>query len=275
MKKHFQNFVYWSGIIFLGIISGFILKFSSAWVEPTDGGNILTPLNTGPLPQSKSGGLLLNVGGAPTGLVVDKGLVGIGTTAPKGALDVTSKTNGFLPPRMTTAERNAILSPEPGLIIFNTDLGKFNGFNGGSWVTIGGETTPSGTIAYFDLSSCPAGWSELTDARGRYIVGKPNGGTIGWSSEVGQALSNMENRPVGQHNHTAWQDPHQHLSYYEWARIQRGNWIENATCCCSWFGWTGSWTGTDWRQPAVHVDNAGSVPGTNAPYIQFLACKKN
>jgi hypothetical protein len=34
--------------------------------------------------------------------------VGIGTTAPKGALDVVSTTQGLLPPRMTEAQMNAI-----------------------------------------------------------------------------------------------------------------------------------------------------------------------
>ena len=48
--------------------------------------------------------------------------VGIGTTTPAASaqLDVSSATKGFLPPRMTTAQRNAITSPADGLIIFNT-----------------------------------------------------------------------------------------------------------------------------------------------------------
>ena len=48
--------------------------------------------------------------------------VGIGTTTPAASaqLDVSSTTKGFLPPRMTTAERNAITAPADGLIIFNT-----------------------------------------------------------------------------------------------------------------------------------------------------------
>src|SRR5688572_20045710 len=39
---------------------------------------------------------------------------------PSAQLDVTSTTKGFLLPRMTTAERNAIANPSPGLMIFNT-----------------------------------------------------------------------------------------------------------------------------------------------------------
>jgi uncharacterized protein (TIGR02145 family) len=37
-------------------------------------------------------------------------------------LDVESTNKGLLPPRMTTAQRNAIASPAEGLMIYNTDL---------------------------------------------------------------------------------------------------------------------------------------------------------
>lgn len=48
-------------------------------------------------------------------------------------LDVKSITKGFLPPRMTTAQRNAIVSPAEGLVIYNTDEKILNVFNGTSW----------------------------------------------------------------------------------------------------------------------------------------------
>jgi len=53
-----------------------------AWQEPTSappGGNVATPLNVGITGQSKEGGLILNTGGAVTGLIIDKGEVCIGT----------------------------------------------------------------------------------------------------------------------------------------------------------------------------------------------------
>lgn len=39
---------------------------------------------------------------------------------------VDSTTKGFLPPRMTTAQRDAITSPAAGLMIYNTTTNKLN-----------------------------------------------------------------------------------------------------------------------------------------------------
>jgi len=59
--------------------------------------------------------------------------VGIGTTSPQGALDVSSTTGAFIVPRMTTAQRDA-LTPVNGMIIYNTTDNKFNFYENGSWV---------------------------------------------------------------------------------------------------------------------------------------------
>jgi len=61
--------------------------------------------------------------------------VGIGTTTPDASsiLDIESTTQGFLTPRMTTAQRIAIASPAEGLMVFDTDEGSFHYFDGTSW----------------------------------------------------------------------------------------------------------------------------------------------
>jgi uncharacterized protein (TIGR02145 family) len=71
------------------------------------------------------------------------GKVGIGTTAPNAsaALDVSSTSKGFLPPRMTTTERDNISDPEPGLIIYNTDMLCINLYNGQYWANMGYDST--------------------------------------------------------------------------------------------------------------------------------------
>ena len=49
-------------------------------------------------------------------------------------LDVQSTTQGFLPPRMTTTERDAIASPAAGLMIYNTDTNTAECWNGSAWM---------------------------------------------------------------------------------------------------------------------------------------------
>ncbi len=53
--------------------------------------------------------------------------VGINTDGsepdPSAGLDVKFNNKGFLPPRMTRVEMNAIDNPAPGLMVFCTDCG--------------------------------------------------------------------------------------------------------------------------------------------------------
>jgi hypothetical protein len=48
-------------------------------------------------------------------------------------LDVKSTTKGLLIPSMTTTQRNVIVSPAEGLIIYNTTTGQINQRQGGAW----------------------------------------------------------------------------------------------------------------------------------------------
>lgn len=69
--------------------------------------------------------------------VQSTGEVGIGTSTPDASakLDVDSTTQGFLSPRMTTTQRDAITSPAAGLMIYNTTANKLNVFTT-TWETI-------------------------------------------------------------------------------------------------------------------------------------------
>ena len=76
--------------------------------------------------------------------------VGIGTSTPQASaqLDVSSTSKGFLPPRMTAAQRSAISSPTNGLLVYQTDYpsGLFY-FNSGVWSSVAVPTHyPSVTI---------------------------------------------------------------------------------------------------------------------------------
>jgi len=49
-------------------------------------------------------------------------------------LEVNSTTQGFLPPRMTTTQKNAIATPAAGLMVYDTTLNQMSYYNGTSWV---------------------------------------------------------------------------------------------------------------------------------------------
>jgi hypothetical protein len=51
-------------------------------------------------------------------------------------LEMVSTTQGFLPPRMTTAQKNAIATPASGLMVYDTDLVRPCFFNGATWITL-------------------------------------------------------------------------------------------------------------------------------------------
>ncbi|HEX8517546.1 MAG TPA: hypothetical protein VF868_15220 [Bacteroidia bacterium] len=59
--------------------------------------------------------------------------VGGGISSASAALSVESTTQGFLLPRMTDTQRNAIASPVAGLMIFNTSDGKPSVYDGTTW----------------------------------------------------------------------------------------------------------------------------------------------
>jgi len=66
--------------------------------------------------------------------------IGIGTTNPHSSaiLDIESTTKGFLLPRLTHVERNNIINPAIGLMIYNSDLKCLNVFNeDDEWTLIG------------------------------------------------------------------------------------------------------------------------------------------
>lgn len=100
-----------------------------------------------------NGGSILIDAGVKSGSGVDgniilggtTGSVGVGTTSVSvsAALDVTSTTKGFLPPRMTAVQASAIASPAEGLMIYVTTTDAtfltkgWWGWDGAAWVKLG------------------------------------------------------------------------------------------------------------------------------------------
>jgi hypothetical protein len=136
---------------------------------------------------------------------------------------------------------------------------------GAQIAAVAARSVPSGAVMFFDLDACPSGWSPFEPARGRYVTGVPVAGTRG--AEVGTALTDQENRPVGQHEHGLDDPGHTHP-------LVRGSGTND-----SFPGGQGEAPGnfsfrTESAVTNISVSAEGEVPGTNAPYVQLLACRK-
>jgi hypothetical protein len=129
---------------------------------------------------------------------------------------------------------------------------------------------PGGAVMYFDLPACPAGWEEYTAGRGRYLVGLNSGGTPG--AAVGTALGNEENRAVGQHSHGVTDPGHAHSVPYDTDMLEN---LGDTIGGTDRVGADNATAATSSAPTGITIDPAGAVAGTNAPYVQLLACRKD
>jgi hypothetical protein len=83
--------------------------------------------------QNATGTVLTSIGANGALSVTNGVVVGPNTINASAILDVQSTTKGFLLPRITTAQRDAISSPATGLQIYNTTTNTNDIFNGVSW----------------------------------------------------------------------------------------------------------------------------------------------
>ena len=85
---------------------------------------------------------------AQTNTFPTTGSAGIGTLTPNASsiMEMVSTTKGLLIPRMTTAQRNAIVTPATGLIIYQTDgtKGLYN-YTGTAWAAV--NSSPNKTLS--------------------------------------------------------------------------------------------------------------------------------
>ena len=75
--------------------------------------------------------------------------VSIGNNKPdaSASLHLTGTTKGFIPNKLTTIQRDAIVTPTAGLVIYNTTDVELQVYNGGAWVSVG--SGGAGGIAYW------------------------------------------------------------------------------------------------------------------------------
>jgi hypothetical protein len=97
------------------IVNGYISNINSAVVQIGGGG-------------TQSQNVYFNgLGTGSTGF-------GISTINASARVQIESTTKGFLPPRMTTTQKNAIATPAAGLMVYDTTLNQMSYYNGSSWV---------------------------------------------------------------------------------------------------------------------------------------------
>jgi hypothetical protein len=58
---------------------------------------------------------------------------GAAISNPSAILTIDSTTKGFLPPRMTTTQKNAIATPAAGLVVYDSTTNKLCCYNGSTW----------------------------------------------------------------------------------------------------------------------------------------------
>jgi hypothetical protein len=118
-----------------------------------------------------------------------------GGTPVSALLQLVSTTQGFLPPVMTTTQRNAITTPVDGLIVYDTTLHKLWEFQNGTWVEVGGGTPGgSNTQVQYNNSGVFAGISNITtDGNNTLTLTGTFGNSTVISGANGLLISNSSN----------------------------------------------------------------------------------
>jgi hypothetical protein len=137
--------------------------------------------------------------------------VGVGTISPTASamLEVSSTTQGFLPPRMTIIQRNAMQNTlAPGLMIYCTDCG------------------PNGTLQVYNGIE----WTNATFVCGNsYITFKYNNAWVSYGTVIGANSRCWLDRNLGANQVAA--SSTDHLSYgdlFQWGRGDDGHQIKTS-----------------------------------------------
>jgi hypothetical protein len=134
-------------------------------------------------------------------LVVRNNRVGVGNLNPdtSAALDISSTARGLLPPRMTTAQRDAIGGPATGLTLYNTTTNTINYRNASAWDSLVPASSIDANVATFLASPTSAnlaaavtgetGTEALVFANGPTLIAPNIGAATGTSLTVSGNLS--------------------------------------------------------------------------------------
>lgn len=126
---------------------------------------------------------------------------------PSAMLDVKSLNQGFLPPRMSTTERNAIGDPAEGLVVYDTDEASLFLYTGTGWLPLvtdsGSQWEADGGNIFRNTGNVGIGTSTP-----QYPLHLLGGIGVSWQVErTGGALlrgtANINDASVGTQNNTA------------------------------------------------------------------------
>jgi len=93
-----------------------------------------------------------------------------------------------------------VTSSDAGMVYYDSDTNKLRFYNGSAWADVS-STQPEIVVYRASGTSTPSGWSEYTSARGRMIVGLPDGGADGGT--VGTAFTTAQDKSKSiAHTHT-------------------------------------------------------------------------
>ncbi|KKT32430.1 MAG: hypothetical protein UW21_C0024G0001, partial [Candidatus Woesebacteria bacterium GW2011_GWB1_44_11b] len=112
-------------------------------------GNLYQPVNVGPTPQVKAGSL---------------GIGSMSSVTSTAILQLDSNSKGFLLPRMTTTERDAISNPSTGLLVYNTTQNKINRWDGTEWGEVGGVGWAATSTDIYNTNTGKVGIGTTTPA---------------------------------------------------------------------------------------------------------------
>jgi hypothetical protein len=118
------------------------------------------------------------------------GNVGIGIIDPalSAKLDVSSTTQGFLPPRMTKSQRTAIASPVEGLMVYQTDA----------------------TAGFYIYQGVGAGWTSVSSAK--HFIGESFAGGKVFFITI-DSLHGLIAETIDQSNASDWYFAQDYISY--------------------------------------------------------------
>ena len=183
-------------------------------------------------------------------------------------LDVSSNDKGFLPPRMTWAQIQAIPNPATGLIVYDIGLKAIRLYNGSSWVVLS-ERVESFSDGPGNFTAIPTGGNGFIGVQDMYIRADKSVGIVGYVS-ANASIGSYNFTPSGVDIFMALLDS---VGNVTWAQMLGSTGSDNA------LGVTfdasnnmyvcGSFQGTVDFDPGVGIQNLTVLAGTDGFYAKY------